>query len=401
MISGLHLVETLVFSGAIAALFIAFVLACMESRHGPEIDEARSRLASRLITVRKTGVQDLLILSLRWLRDGIQSLVTEMMSGLDRSQFAAPVVISVLSVILPAASFANWLFGGSSFLLVVYLAAAGVIVLLALVESVRSLQRISGALAVVVTLTWMVFAPFYAVRSLTDHLLKGTFSHSVLASFFVAVVFYAGCAGVWFVFRLFRQAQNLTLLDRCVARFLFAAPLVYMLYWGGLLAGHFSTLAPSPPREWGALIAVVLIGSASFSIILTMIEIGVAENRKGHGLAVLLGGLVAAIVGTIAINGVISFEAPFWLRFVSASLSVHDVILDGLFWISHAPFFLWGVMVLSVIVVVMAKTVALCWPEASNGLARRPYIAAAFVCLLFGACLIGSGAIVDVYVNVN
>lgn len=402
MINGIHLVETLVFSGGIAALFAAFVLACMESRHSVGIDEARDRLSFRLVSINTTRLTGLLVLSLRWLRDGIQSLVSELMTGLDRSQFAASIVISVLSVILPAAAIANAVLGGSVFLLAVYLCAAVSIVFLALIERDPTYRFVSGFLSVLVTLTWMVFAPFYAVHSLTDHLLNGTFSHSVLASIFVAVLFYAGCAGLWLVYCAFRQVRTTTTqLDRTVARFLFAAPLVYMIYWGGLLAGHFSTFAPSPPREWGALIAVVVLGSASFAAIVTIIDVGVVENRKGHGLAVFLGGLVVAMVGTIAINGLVTHEFPFWVRVWGADFSIQEVTLDGLFWISHAPFFLWGIMVLSTVGVFLAKVVIQCWHMVSDGFIQRPFIATSLVCLLAGTLLIGTGAAIDVYVNVN
>lgn len=397
MVSGLHFVETLLIGTGVFMLLGAFVLACMESRHGDDVDEMRGWLAAQFNTIKLTQVEKTLVLSLAWLRDAIDSVVSEFIMDFERSTFSAPIVMALLAVILPAAAVANAMLGGSPFLLNVYVGVGIVILLLAVVRMTPGMVKLLGVVSATTTIAWLIFAPFFAVHSLTDHILKGTFSHSVLASVFVAILLYAGCAGVWLIYRAYSDVSRLSPLDRALARFLFAVPLVYMLYWFGLLSGHFSTFTPSPPREWSALISVVLVGAVSFSAILTTIDAGVVESRRGHGLAVILAVLILSMVGVVANSSLVANEFPFWLRLWSAEFGPDHIVLDGRFWISHSPFFLWFLMIFVTLLVVIGKLIASSW----GGVVARPFIGLSIVCTLGSVLLLGAGSLIDVYVNVN
>ena len=165
--------------------------------------------------------------------------------------------------------------------------------------------------------------------------------------------------------------RALTRFDKAVARFLFAVPLMYVLYWMGLLAGHLATSEVSPPREWNELLSVVVVGALTFAGILSTIELGVLEERRGHGLAVLVSGGMLSVVGVVAINGLVAHDFPFWLRFWQHDFMPSDIVLGSRFWSSHSPFFLWIVMILSVVLVASIRLVAVTWPEGVSGTVRR------------------------------
>lgn len=401
MVSGLHFVEDLFIGTGIAMLFGAFILACMESRHSSDVDELRGWLSARFRILGAIPVTMILVQSLRWFRDAVDNVVSELMTDFELSTFSAPIIMSLLAVILPAAALFNALLGGSPFLFCVYFGVGIGIFILGIAQPSPASEKWLGVMSAILTLAWLVFAPFYAVHSLTDHILRGTFSHSVLASIFVAALLYAGCAGVWLIYRSYRDVRRLGQFDHALARFLFAVPLVYMLYWFGLLSGHFATYTPSPPREWLALISVVFVGSVSFAAVLSAIDAGVAEERRGHGLAVLLAALVLSMTGAVANSSLISNEFPFWLRLLSPEFGLHDIVLDSRFWISHSPFFLWLMMVIGSLFGVMGKLTTVSWPSNLGGAVSRPFIALSIVCTLSAMLVLVAGSLIDVYVNVK
>lgn len=401
MISGIQFVESILFWMGMSLLFLAFISACMESRHSNDIDHVRLRIGAKLGHLVEVPLNSLMVLSLRFFRDAVDRAVSEMLSEFDVSPFAASVVMAILTILLPSAALINALLGGSPFLLSMYVCIAIAIFVMGLKQYGHGSSYALGGLTLLATFGWLVFGPMYAVHSLTDHILPGTFSHAVLGSIFVAAILYAGCAGTWMFYRSFRTAKNLTHVDVFVARFLFAVALMYMLYWFGLLAGHFATNDPSPTRGWPELLVVVGLGAFSFAAIMAAVEWGVREHRRGHGLAVMFSGLVLSMAGAVAISGITAQALPFWLRLWHRHFSYNDIVLDASFWTSHTPFGIWGIMLSGLLFTGMARGVLLIWPGGPSVATRKPFLVlsgALIGCAMFA---FGVSIIVDVYVNVN
>lgn len=401
MINGLQFIESILFWIGIALLFSAFVSACMESRHGGDADTMRSKLMSGIERVSLLPIGMVLIFTLRVIRDAIDHLVSEFMTDFDVSSVSAPFVMTTLSILVPVAAAINAFLGGSPFLFILYVCTAFIFFILGMFESVRKRTFIFGLISVLATIIWLVFAPFYAALSLTDHIMKGTFSHSVLGGILVAAVVYAACAGVWLLYRGMRQSQDLSSFDMVVSYFLFAIPFFYVVYWFGLLAGHFAINEVSPIRDWNDLVVVVGISAASFAAMSSTVKFGVQERRQGHGLAVLLAAGVVALTCVVTIQALLVQGLPFWLTVWQYDFQASDIVLDGQFWISHSPFFLWVVMMLFILLMVVSKIVTSFWPGGAVAIQQRPFFVLSGICVM-GAMIIFIGmSLIDVYVNVN
>ncbi len=384
-----------------AFLLLAFISACMESQHTDDNDKARSIVGAKFERLGVTPFSSLLTLSLRFFRDAVDRAVSEMLTDFDVSPYAASLVMAVLTVLLPSAAAINALLGGSPFLFSIYACIGIAIFMMGLKQSRHGSSWILGALTVLATFFWLVFGPMYAVHSLTHHILPGTFSHAVLGSIFVAAILYAGCAGTWMFYRSFRTGKNLSHVDLFVARFLFAVAAMYLIYWFGLLAGHFATNDPSPTRGWSELIVVVGLGAFSFAAIMAAVEWGVRDQQRGHGLAVIFSGLVLSIAGAVAIHGITVQALPFWLRLWQPDFSSSDIVLDASFWTSHIPFVIWGMMMSGVMFTFMARGVLLIWPGVPLAGVNKPFIALSAALVGCAIMVLGLSITVDVYVNVN
>ena len=401
MVSGIQFVESILFWMGMAFLFLGFISACMESRHSDDIDHARTRISAKFDHLGAVPLNSLMVLSLRFFRDAADRAVSEMLSDFDMSPFAASMVMAILTVLLPSAALINALLGGSPFLFSMYAGIAIAIFIMGIKQSSHRSSWGLGGLTVLATFGWLVFGPMYAVHSLTDHILPGTFSHAVLASIFVAATLYAGCAGTWMFYRSFRTEKKLSHVDVFVARFLFAVAVMYVLYWLGLLAGHFATNDPSPSQGWSELLVVVGLGAFSFAAIMAAVEWGVREHQRGHGLAVMFSGLVLSIAGAVAIYGITAQKLPFWLRLWHHDFSTSDIVLDAPFWTSHTPFSIWGIMLSCVLFVGMARGVLFIWPGGTEAAASKPFLVLSGALIGCAMFTFGVSLIVDVYVNVN
>jgi hypothetical protein len=401
MVSGIQFIESILFWMAMAFLFFAFVSACMESRHSDDIDQARLKISAKFEHLGAVPLHSLMVLSLRFFRDAVDRAVSEMLSDFDVSPFAAPMVMAILSILLPTAAAINALLGGSPFLISVYASIAIAIFVMGLNQSSRGTSWALGGLSLLATFGWLVFGPIYAVHSLTDHILPGTFSHAVLGSIFVAAILYAGCAGTWVFYRSLRTEKELSHVDVFVARFLFAVTLMYVLYWFGLLAGHFATNDPSPHRGWPELLVVVSLGAFSFAAILAAVEWGVREHRRGHGLAVMFAALVLSIAGAVAIHGIITHELPFWLRLWHRGFSSSDINLDASFWTSHILIIIWGIMLSGVLFISLARGVLFFFSGGPSIAVGKPFLVLSGALVGCAMVVLGASVIVDVYVNVN
>lgn len=401
MVSGLQFVESILFWVGFTMLFSAFISACMESRHSGEIDYARSWLASWFEQIGLVPITLILVATLRMIRDAADHIISELITDFDLSSVSAPIVMAILSIFLPVAAGVNALLGGSILLLMLYASVVLVCLILGFGQTVRGAAIGTGLISAMATFQWLVFGPFYAAFSLTDHILTGTFSHSVLGSLLVSAVLYAGCAGTWLFYRGIKNVQTLSSVDRAFSRFLFAIPFFYILYWLGLLAGHFAINEVSPTRGWGDIASVVVIGAVSFVAIMSTIEFGVSEQRRSHGFAVLLAAGIVSLIGVIAINGLVLNGPPFWLRLWHHDFNIHEIDLGSRFWSTHAPFLLWITIISSILFIGIARFVITAWPGGMVDIKDRPFLGLCAINTVGASIVFAGMSLIDVYVNVN
>lgn len=392
MVTGLHFIEALLFTFGGSLMAFAFVLACAESGGGSRLDVWRQWLSARWQTVLCLPVTLVAVVALRWTRDVLDHLLDEMMVGSDRSTIFGYLSMGVLTVLLPGAALLNAVFGGSALFASAYAACLGLMLLLFVTSEVKPLAQLKRAASLIVAAFWLVAAPLYAFWSLTSHILGSSFSHGVIACFFVALVLYAATVGFWTLVRSGRELTAMGHGEKFLARMLLGLPVCYILYWLGLLAGHFSLLVPSPERDWTTLTATMAIGSLAFAATLGTLDVGVAGKDRGHASAVLGAGIVVATASALGIAGLAGEEHPPWLligRDFSGTIS-----LSPAFWVTHLPFAPLALMLVSILLLGVARTMGMLG-GAGRLIPVRPFLAAGVWAALSGAIAFVAAAAIE------
>lgn len=388
MINGLPFIETLLFWVGGVSIFAAFVLACLESGHGVAFEIGRAWLTARWKTLFGLSFPGLVVAAIRWTRDAADQALKAMVVEFDRSPVFSPVVMAVVCLFLPLASVVNATLGGRPALLMCYGGIVGGIVFLALFAENRSLDWLKTCVAWVIVIVGLIGTPFYAFWTLTSHILGSSFSHGVIASLLVAVIYYTGVMGGWTLVRSGRGFAALGQAEKFLARVLFALPICYILYWLALLAGHFAVLEPSPERGWGTLLAVMGIGSLCFAVTMGAVDACIARANKRHGVVMLGAGLVVAAAGTMVIAGLDGQPHLTW--FLMGRDGTGLLSLGPPFWVAHIPFTLWGVMVGATVMLTVGRVVAALVPGGGARILKRPYLAAAVTVLTGGVLAIAA-----------
>lgn len=386
MINGLPFIETLLLWVGSVSILVAFVMACLESGHGAAVEFGRSWLTSRWKTLLGLSFPGLVVVAIRWTRDAADQALKAMVVEFDRSPVFSPVVMAVVCLFLPLASIVNAALGGRPALLVCYASIVGGIFLLGLFAENRAFDWLKSCIAWVIVIAGLIGSPFYAFWTLTSHILGSSFLHGVIAGLFVAVVCYSGVMGVWTLVRSGRGFGDLGHAEKFMARVLFALPICYILYWLALLAGHFAVLELSPERSWETLLAVMGIGSLCFAVTMGAVDAGIARANMGHGLVMLVAGLVVAATGTMAIAGVDGQPHLTW--FLMGRDGTGLLSLGPPFWVAHIPFALWVVMVGATVLIAVGRVVAALIPGGGAWIMKRSYLAAAVSVLAVGVLAI-------------
>lgn len=205
------------------------------------------------------------------LRHALDRAVANALSNYERDTVVGAVVPVILFMVLPGAALLNALFGGSPFMITCYLLIfISVVVHLLFAESPKT-GALRALLAGVGALLALVFLPYYAAWSLTNHILLTPPAQSAVAGTLIAVILYAANAGFWSLVHTPAAGMQASCAERFMASILFSTPLGYAGYWFGLLAVSIGGGDVGSGQEWSVLIFVsffVGIAFASFKALL-------------------------------------------------------------------------------------------------------------------------------------
>ena len=256
---------------------------------------------------------------------GLELCVDALVCEADRSPILSPLVVALLSLILPLAALANAVLGGSPFLLAAYLAVAMIILLLGGMDTMRQRSGMSSGLALVAALLWTCVLPLYAVRSLTLHYLNSSFAMGVVALMLVAVLFYAALVGGWSLFRSGRRLGDMAKLERATAFVLAGLPVFYVGYLVALSIDG-SGIGPES-REWTSQAIVTIVTSVFMAVLGAIL-------RAGHYRRSLIGALM-----TLAVPFVLALLAGGVLKAWSGGPATAEAL----------PMFLWCMIIFTTV----------------------------------------------------
>ncbi|MGJ3261437.1 MAG: hypothetical protein ACFE0S_17685 [Rhodospirillales bacterium] len=214
----------------------------------------------------------------------------------DRDAVFSVAVPVIQFMLLPGAALLNTVLGGSPFLLTCYvLIAASAFVHILLAER----PAFAGPLAVLSggsALLALVVLPYYAVWSLTVHIVAGPLAEGALIGTLVAVILYAANTGVWMLFHTGRDRHDSTGVHRVFVAALAGMPLGYALYWYVLFGFGLAGSDTGDFRGWGMLIGFTLGFAAVAALFKAVLDAGGRAGRGKFTPAVAGAGL-----GTLAI----------------------------------------------------------------------------------------------------
>lgn len=213
----------------------------------------------------------------------------------DKDAVFGAAVPAILFIVLPTAALVNTVQGGSPFMLNSYIA-----ILLAVFAHVLLTERqwaahLCAVLAGLAALSAFVILPYYAVYSLTGHIVTGSPVEGAVAGSIIAVVLYAANAGVWTLLHKGQGAPNDGPGHRFFAGVLLAVPVGYVLYWYMLLVMYVAGSDVAALRGWDTLIGFTCGSAAGFALLNLVLDFG--ERRTGGKFA---SATVCAVIGVVA-----------------------------------------------------------------------------------------------------
>jgi len=215
------------------------------------------------------------------LREFLDLAVFRAVLNFDRDQVFAAVVPVVLFVALPGAALLNTLLGGSPALLNCYLLIAGSILAHMLLAERPGWSFFTAVLSGVGAVMALVVLPYYAIWSLTSHMLKGFPAEGALAGIFIALILYSANAGAWTLL----HARPNSAVDGGVRRYagcvLMALPVGYVLYWFVVLASQVAGGEYSDFMGWVPLVVFTAGFAVTASSVQAIVDFG---RRKGDQL---------------------------------------------------------------------------------------------------------------------
>ncbi len=214
----------------------------------------------------------------------------------DRDAVFSVAVPVIQFMLLPGAALLNTVLGGSPFLLTCYvLIAASVFVHIVLTER----PAFAGALAMLSgggALLALVALPYYAVWSLTVHIVSGAPAEGALIGTLVAVILYAANAGVWMLLHTGHDRREHAGVHRVVVAGLLGLPLGYALYWYVLFGFGLAGSDIGDFRGWGMLIGFTLGFAAVATLFKAVLDAGGRAGRGKFTPAVASAGLGALAI---------------------------------------------------------------------------------------------------------
>lgn len=234
---------------------------------------------------------------------GLEVCVDALVCEADRSPVLSPLVVALLSLILPLAALANAMLGGSPFLVSAYLAVVAMFVVLGWMDTMRQPSAVSRGLAMISALMWTCILPLYAVRSLTLHYLNSSIAIGFVALVLVAVLFYAALIGGWSLFRSGRRLGEMAALERASAFVLAGLPVFYVGYLAALILDGSEIAEGS--NDWTSLAVVAIVTSVFMAAMGGILRTG--YYRRGlYGTTVTL---VAPFILALLAGALLEFSS--------------------------------------------------------------------------------------------
>lgn len=218
----------------------------------------------------------------------------------ERSPILAPSVAVIIGVLIPFASLANALLGGSPALLYWYILSAIAVACLAVLDAWG--WRTPGlVLALAATLTWAVTLPLYAIWSLTAHFMGGPLQNAAVAGLIIGTFLYAVLAVSG---SLLRRAADHDLIDEFGAGSIavVAIPLLYIIYWIVLYAAARQNVDVSD-RNWLSLGVFILSDVLFLATANLMLNHWQVSKSSFSGVGVYFATALLALIASFAIVG--------------------------------------------------------------------------------------------------
>ena len=227
------------------------------------------------------------------IRESFNLAVKRAVQDYDRDNVFGPIAPIVLFMILPFAALANALQGGSPFMIICYASIMISVLAHLLLAEMRSAALIRAVLAGLGAILAMVALPYYAVWSLTSHIMTASPMEGALAGIVIAVILYAANAGIWSVAHTGVGRLRETETHRFMASMLFAVPIAYAAYWLGLLVLHGLGGDVTVWRGWTSLISYSIFSGLFFAMLRVILDS--VQSVLAIGFSVSLGVVAIAV----------------------------------------------------------------------------------------------------------
>ncbi len=364
MQSGLPFVQFLL---TIAGAFLAalgLALWAMESGPDEDLKKTRHRLGENWRILSLTPWGEIIPCITGWLVKKTNDLIRSFFQEADMGIGFGGVVFFVLFVFIPLAAALNALIGGSPFLFWYYLSLLAVLAFLNVSGETGRLRFLNSLAAVYLGGPFFVVIPVYVLQSFTEVTINYFFSHSVLKSLLVLVIWYVAAYGVgllidtWFRSRGVDPAVSPT--ARFINQFLAALPVAYVLTFMALLAGHLGVLEQSPDRSWRLVLAST--GLTALSLPTTLFILGLGSKNRSllpvwYFLALIAVLDFSVLVAIFAYTGTDQSvnQAAFVNVLFGLSQDGREIYLSPQFWVLHLPFLPLVAVILAILSGFMVK----------------------------------------------
>lgn len=206
------------------------------------------------------------------IRESFNLAVKRAVQDYDRDNVFAPIAPVVLFIVLPFAALANMLQGGSPFMIICYVSIVISVLAHLLLAEFRSAALIRAILSGLGAILAMVALPYYAVWSLTSHIMTASPMEGALGGIVIAVIVYAANAGIWSLAHTGVGRLRETETNRFMASMLFAVPIAYAAYWLGLLVLDGMGFDVTVWRGWTSLIAYSIFSGLFFALLRLILD---------------------------------------------------------------------------------------------------------------------------------
>lgn len=302
----------------------------------------------------------------------MSSVLDQTVFDLERSRWLAPAVAVIVGLLIPFAAATNAVLGGSPRLLIAYAAAALLIAFLSIADTLVGPRRWTQWIAGSIVFLWAVLLPLYATWSLTSHFREGPLDRCVAAGLVLGCFLYAILATIWTMIRRDRGPTVARSMIDIVAPATIGLPLFYIGYWL-MLALAAATGTNVQARGWHDLSATVLAGGLAFGAVYAILRTVGTRRTSPSAIAALIGsGLVAALAS--------------WI--ISIAGGREPLVA----WLAMLPMILWGLLPLSLAIVILSKSIQMALPTKAWSSAH-PLEAMAVGGLLLAGCLLAAAGV--------